>query len=543
MSTNEMAKPLTRNVENHQHLACRWLLALMALAVGACDSATPPPPSDPAAGNGTMQPAPDQPATFPDATWSEAFDASGLGVLSAVWAQDATNVFFVGASGGNGAVHRFDGQQVETFDVPQVSALNAVFGLSADSVFTVGDGGSVLQYDGQQWVSRSSGTATDLRGIWGSGPTDLWIVGGAVTGGQPIILHFDSTAGDTSAFETFPTPSNDRSATGLFAIRGFGDTIFAVGSNGFIINFDSQNQRWVQSPTGPAANDDFLSLSATAANNFIAVGGRTTGRISVYDGRRWTTALLTTVEGLQSVFALAADQAVIGGAGGYVAAFNPRRGSIRVETSGVSEPIVGLWSVDDTTLYAASSAPGGFGPSAALQRVLAGGGTGTPPDGSQPPPDVPPDTTPPPNGTPPPDGASPGVVVEMGVLDGASFTAFADGDTLRVATVEGGGFSVAMAFSVTGFSTGGSALVFGGIVLSRDNSVIAPDFARGMVTLRDGGGNGEQLADLEILLNVDSARQIEGRETIVTFTLTDSNDSTITGSVARTLVLRAERNR
>jgi hypothetical protein len=66
-------------------------------------------------------------------------------------------------------------------------------------------------------------TANDLRGVWGSGPTDLYAVGLAGT-----LLH-----GDTNALQ--PAPSGTQ--VPLFAVWGSGPSdVYAVGGSGTILH-------------------------------------------------------------------------------------------------------------------------------------------------------------------------------------------------------------------------------------------------------------------------------------------------------------------
>jgi hypothetical protein len=45
----------------------------------------------------------------------------------------------------------------------------------------VGDQGVLLQLQGTTWTQVSLSTSANLTSIWGSGPTDVWIVGSGGT--------------------------------------------------------------------------------------------------------------------------------------------------------------------------------------------------------------------------------------------------------------------------------------------------------------------------------------------------------------------------
>jgi len=54
---------------------------------------------------------------------------------------------------------------------------NAIWGLSSTDVWAVGGQGIAAHFNGQGWVSMSTGATSDLRAVWASGPRDVWAVG------------------------------------------------------------------------------------------------------------------------------------------------------------------------------------------------------------------------------------------------------------------------------------------------------------------------------------------------------------------------------
>ena len=54
-------------------------------------------------------------------------------------------------------------------------------------MWAVGGAGTILRWNGSGWSSVSSGTASSLSSVWGSGPSDVWAVGdaGAITHYSP----------------------------------------------------------------------------------------------------------------------------------------------------------------------------------------------------------------------------------------------------------------------------------------------------------------------------------------------------------------------
>lgn len=109
------------------------------------------------------------------------------GEFLGIWANSDDDVTAVSAAG---AIFHWDGQSWFMTDVSTYGSLNAVFGISADNIWVVGAGGTVLKkYSVAAWASEESGTALDLYGVWGKlgYATVLWIVGNG------IVLHWEGS--------------------------------------------------------------------------------------------------------------------------------------------------------------------------------------------------------------------------------------------------------------------------------------------------------------------------------------------------------------
>ena len=138
------------------------------------------------------------PSTPPEAgeepVWRDAFDVGGGGVLSAVWGSGGSDVFIVGGKTAQGEVYHFDGAAWRKMLLPDVPLLVWVFGFGPDDVFAVGVDGVAIHYDGTTWTALETGTDVALWGVWGVSQDDLWVVGGDVGAGEPLILHYDGSA-------------------------------------------------------------------------------------------------------------------------------------------------------------------------------------------------------------------------------------------------------------------------------------------------------------------------------------------------------------
>lgn len=294
-------------------------LLILSLVTGGC-------PSTPNGGGGTT----------PTPHWEPAFDTSQAGDLSGVWGSAPDDVFIVGGTVEQGEVYHFDGSTWSPMQVPPVPRLVWCFGFSHDNVVAVGEGGGFIHFDGNAWTQLDSGETEALWGVWARSPSEWWIVGGDIGEGDPVLMRWD---GET--FEHLTPPPNDRGATALFKVWGIGSKLFAVGQSGLIIQ--ESGGSWAQVPTGPLADDDFVSLWGLSEDNIVAVGGRSAARIARYDGTSWTTELASGVGGLSGTFMNVADESIVGGINGFVGAYNPMTGGLTAESSGTSISIHAIW--------------------------------------------------------------------------------------------------------------------------------------------------------------------------------------------------------
>ncbi|UCG87456.1 MAG: hypothetical protein JSW71_02615, partial [Gemmatimonadota bacterium] len=47
----------------------------------------------------------------------------------------------------------------------------------SNDVFAVGYNGTIVHYDGAGWSAMTSGTGVELRGVWGTSSSDVFVVG------------------------------------------------------------------------------------------------------------------------------------------------------------------------------------------------------------------------------------------------------------------------------------------------------------------------------------------------------------------------------
>lgn len=327
----------------------------MAPGVTAPD-ANPPPDNNPPPNN-------DPPPGQLPAQWNVAFDTTGLGALSSVWGSGPNDVYVVGGSGDVpplAEMYHYDGAVWRTIDVSGTGGFGLVwvYGFGPSDVYAVGLGGTVLHYDGTGWTKLNAGTTRSLWGIWGSSPTDIWIVGEGPKfdpeDPSPTIIHYDGSglpSGFTAHTLAYPA-ENDRDARSLFKVWGVGSKVFAVGAAGLIVEYDATSNLWFQVFGGANANEDFVSLWGTSDSNIVAVGGRSGARISDYNGSSWTTVKPSGVGGLNAVFMDDPAMAIAGGVGGYVCHYDPATNIPVAETAPTTTDIHAIWGDGAGRYYA-----------------------------------------------------------------------------------------------------------------------------------------------------------------------------------------------
>jgi hypothetical protein len=276
--------------------------------------------------------------------WSEAFDAAGAGAMSSVWGAAPDDVWVVGGEPGRGTAFHFDGSTwTEEANLPEGSGLLVwAYGFGADDVWAVGTGGTIVRYDGTSWTSVESGTDEDLWGVFGFTPDDVWIVGGDPQTGDPLMYHWNGTELETG---TLAEEQNPLGAKSLFKVWGIDGRLWAVGQGGTILELVDDVWTWV--PAGEEANDDFVSLWGTSADNVVAVGGRSLSRIATFDGTSWTTTVPEGVPGLNAVY-MDGQGTYIGGLQGWVGTFD---GETHEEAPTTTHDIHAAWGDGAGTTY------------------------------------------------------------------------------------------------------------------------------------------------------------------------------------------------
>lgn len=291
-------------------------------------------------------------------SWDFPVDVGTETALSGVSGSGPDDVYLVGGrepeagAPRTGSIWHFDGTEWgEDASAPETELLVWAHAFSASDVWVVGEGGAILRGSVGDWEPIASGTTEPLWGVWGASADDVWIVGGDVNGSQPILLRYQN-GGITEV--PLDQTGFERPAVALLKVWGIDGRTFAVGTGGLIVEWTGDT--WVEMPTGALANDDFVSLWGTSANNIVAVGGRATARIATFDGTSWTTIAPSGLAGLNAVTFDSEGTAIIGGENGWVGTFDPTVGEpVAEDFLALTTGVHALWFDGDQTTYGAAA--------------------------------------------------------------------------------------------------------------------------------------------------------------------------------------------
>jgi uncharacterized protein YjdB len=221
---------------------------------------------------------------FNGTSWQGVF----LGVsvhLTGIWGTGPSNVYAVGEpfSGSSLVVIRYDGsswQQVQSLAVQNVGGGGRIWGTSPNEIFVAAASGEVFRYDGTAW-SQHTQLATTLPTVWGTATDNIWATG---SGGQ--LFRYN---GSTWSQVFTPTSNSIRGIWGTSPLD-----VFIVGDMcctpfGFGQHWDG-SQWAAQSLSG----SNFLDVWGTSDSEvFVAARDPLPhyGQVRRFNGTGWTTAV------------------------------------------------------------------------------------------------------------------------------------------------------------------------------------------------------------------------------------------------------------
>lgn len=239
----------------------RWILAA-ALTLSACPSSDEPDP---------------------EPTW-QLVHANLDGALLSVWGTGPDDVWAVGSDtldGQGPLVIRYDGESWERIDTGLTQGdLWWVFGFADGPVYMGGAGGIIVRHDGTSFEQMETPGDQTVFGIWGSGPEDVWAVGGAsdATGGFAWRLEGDVWVDEPTLPAEVPT------SAAIWKIHGVGpDDAWLVGSNGVSLHWNGTEL----TPGDTGVGSSLFTVFGYAGGSYVAVGGLASGVIVENTSGSW----------------------------------------------------------------------------------------------------------------------------------------------------------------------------------------------------------------------------------------------------------------
>ncbi|HEY5948282.1 MAG TPA: hypothetical protein VIV40_22450 [Kofleriaceae bacterium] len=219
---------------------------------------------------------------------------SGFGDLGAVWASAADDVFVAGTAG----IQHFEGSSWFATGYP--SAPLSFWG-NDTVLYAATVAGTIIKQSGASTFAAEFSAPNPLYGIWGSGPTDIFAVGGS-----GAIYRYNGTW----------SKMTNTDSRGLVATWGAGPTsVFAVGNAGAFLRYDGA---WAALASGTTA--DLKDVWGASATDVFAVG--TGGTIVRFNGTSFTTMTSGTTRDLRAVFGTSATDIYAVGDVGTIVHFN-----------------------------------------------------------------------------------------------------------------------------------------------------------------------------------------------------------------------------
>jgi hypothetical protein len=298
----------------------------------------------------------------PPPTWEVVLADDG-GPLLAAWGERSDDLWLVGGGpGDDGArVVRWTGVATPIAS-PRAERLWWVWGARDGTRWLVGAGGLVLRGDADALAVVPTATVATLYGVWGSGPDDVWIVGGVANGAadpdDDLLLHWDGAALTRRALPA-------RGAA-LFKVWGSAaDDVWLSGEAGTLWHWDGVAFAAHHQAT-PAS---ILTVAGCGRDEAYAVGG---SHLWQWDGAAWREDTALPAAALIAGVACGRDDVLVVGAQG-LRLRRPRGGGAWIDERDASVgDLHGAWAGVDGGLLAVGGdyliAPGPVRRGAAVAR-------------------------------------------------------------------------------------------------------------------------------------------------------------------------------
>jgi len=216
----------------------------------------------------------------------------------------------------------------------------ALWGTSPTDLFVVGsatqpDRSGIWHYDGQTWTEQVSRVDTTFVSIWGNTANEVFAVGSATTdlyNPQGVILRYDGANWSDVSGPVFNPPVSSFRYNDAW---GVGHDLFVAGSldrgtpaTSLLVHFDGAE--WSQMPVPDLwDHPQFTALAGTSPSDVWAIGwafkcedcNNVTSIVLHYDGSAWSESLTSGFDEYNGIYAIAPNDV-------WIAASNELSGSL-----------------------------------------------------------------------------------------------------------------------------------------------------------------------------------------------------------------------
>lgn len=226
--------------------------------------------------------------------------------LLSIWGSSSSDVYAVGGDRGTGPmVLHYDGTAWSQLATGERGNLWWVHGFADGPVFMGGDGGMVLRYENGTFTRLSTPGTDTVFGLWGSSPTDMWAVGGAV-GGSNGGFGWRLSGNTFSEAAGFPAEITANAAIWKMYGRS-ADDAWMVGTNGRTVRWDGSTL----TPISGGVGESLFTVHADGTR-YTAVGGFGTGLILENTDGTWETKSPEGTPGFVGVYLSAEGSYTVG---------------------------------------------------------------------------------------------------------------------------------------------------------------------------------------------------------------------------------------
>ena len=228
---------------------------------------------------------------------------------------------------------------------PQAAWLRGIWGSSPSDIYVVGSphcnwgtnkGSVLLHYDGSRWICIDAPTYNSLSDVWGSSTNDVFAVGAAGT-----VLHFDGSSWQKMDSGTIQN---------LRAVWGTSSSdVFVVGENSTILHYDGNN--WVTIFVDPDDSADFYAVWGSSSND-IYVGGY--DKLLHYNGSTWEQFGNPSSHTITGIWGTPKNLYLLDTFGGFYK-YNGSNWQTLVEPTAFSNYGGGIWGSSDSDIFLVGS--------------------------------------------------------------------------------------------------------------------------------------------------------------------------------------------